>query len=97
MDACPPSQPYVGWHFSYAFSTPVILNKLRSFKHAAFPFLVKLLHQPEEQARAYVDACVSQCLDIIKGRKNSTMGVVRNAFDDVLPPLLGWPRHPLAP
>jgi len=95
--ACNISEAFLGWHFSYAMTNNDMLHKLRSFSHAYYGSIRYILNQ--QDPAAFLDAKVRDCSDIM-GRNPSKEGTPRaeeSAYDGHLPPLLGWPAHPLAP
>lgn len=92
-DACPSSGECMGWHFSYAFKTAEILQKLRSFSHANDGFVRALF---DGNVTAIIEDRISRCEDLF-GRAHESAGMQSSAFDGHLPQLPGWPRHPLAP
>lgn len=90
---CPSTEEYVSWHLTYFMPTAKLLNKLRTFSHSGESFIRAITSPANGTAEAAVERRVRSCLDV-HGRR---YGPVWAAFDGVLPPLPGWPRHPLAP
>ena len=97
--SCPTTKHFVGWHFSYAMDTESIAQKLRDFSHASDMRVgvpkILALSQHKGALHQYIEDKVMHCRDLF-GRTGEVSLQLR-AHDGVLPPVLGWPRHPLAP
>ena len=86
----------VGWHFSHAMSTASILHKLRSYSHSKDAQQRKLNSLPTNVSTQLVEDRIRKCDDLL-GRAGVIFQAKESAFDGVLPPIAGWPRHPQAP
>ena len=88
---CPGTPHWVGWHLSYFLRTDQIVNKLTHFLHAHDGPIRKITKAVDPVAE--VEKRVRGCTDSHgKGFRPRWA-----AFDGRLPPVTGWPSHPLAP
>ena len=86
----------MGWHFSHAMSTAGILTKLRSYSHSKDPQQRHLNSLPTNVSTKLIEDRIRKCNDLL-GRAGYIFQAKARAFDGVLPPITGWPRHPQAP
>ena len=95
----------LGWHYSFAMTTPQILQKLRSNSHAHDAVVQNILNKkssdgPEGHIERYVRGCKS-LHDEKRHRRRPPKDLydlrLRSKPQGRLPPVPGWPRHPLAP
>ena len=93
VKTCPSSRSYMGWHLTYFTTTSRVLNKLRTFSHSTEKFVRAITSPKNGTAEAEIERRISKCKDV----RSNRMGPLWSAFDGRLPPLPGWPRHPLAP
>ena len=88
---CPGTPSWIGWHLSYFLRTDQILNKLNNFLHAHDNPIRKITKAVDPVAET--EKRVRTCTDSHgKGFRPRW-----TAFDGRLPPITGWPSHPLAP
>ena len=89
--------PLLGWHISYAMETNRIVNKIRSFSENA-PFIQELINA--HNVSDIIEGRLQRCGDLY-GREDypeiSCSQIDVRVFDFKSPPLMGLPRHPLAP
>ena len=96
-----PETTWQGWHMTFAMSTPDILRKMRSTSHAQDPESRRVLDMP--RPAGVVDQAALNCLDIWNRKRHRhtiphDLHVLQlRQNPGRLPPVLGWPRHPLAP
>lgn len=81
---------FAGWHFSFASNTTGILNKLTDFCHAKDSFVRAIVDRVD--ARRIVEDRVCRCRDLFDRNRRHTSSV---PIDGKMPPVPGWPRHPL--
>ena len=94
---CHKRTTFDGWHFSYALSTAQIITKLRtiSMPPSHQQKRDELFSLSGDALKAEVERRVHNCADILD--RPTPMRYEGSPHDGVLPPLPGWPRHPLAP
>ena len=92
---------HVGVHFSYFFSTPQILSKLRSFLHADDANVRAVTHHAD--AASLVERKVATCTAVTSRGPSANMSSIqlvrRNLSSMIgahlLPAVPGWPKHPI--
>ena len=82
----------IGWHMSYHFDEPHVVNKLKAFSHGHQNFVLDVLeHDPVAKLHQRATACV----DLFGRHKGNKYKLTRTKqpFGGFMPPVPGWPRY----
>ena len=101
---CQTAEGLHGWHLSYFFDTDAIIRKMETYNHNDDVKVQRLLRMPLAERTRIIEHRVAHCIDPFNTRQRINPTLAKNnvtfqeaAYDGKMPPVPGWPRHPLAP
>ena len=102
--ACSVAHGLHGWHLSYFFNTSLIVKKHMTYNHNDDPMIQALLRMSTSERSALLEHRVSHCIDPVDrhqkvdpNKRKHNITFEESPIDGRLPPIPGWPEHPLAP